>query len=178
MARAVIVAAPAFLWSQLGLLSPCGAWASPCRGSFGCGPRALGRGLQWLQSSTSCLLRWQTDSLPSATREAPVSDSFRSAPVGRESYLLQCVAPSWSPSPLGPGAHPCRLLSQISEFACFCYSPPLRRHEEAAGRSGPSQGGYFFPSLSSFLGHPWQWESSPVAPLMPDGPSVVPAAHK
>ena len=107
-----------------GLLSPCGAWASPCRGSFGCGPRALGRGLQWLQSSNPCLLRWQTDSLPHATREAPVSDSFRSVPVGREACLLQRAVPPGPPPLWVLGAHPCRLLSQISEFACFCYSQP------------------------------------------------------
>lgn len=55
---------------------------------------------------------------------------FKSAPVGREACLLQRAAPpasqrSWSPPPLRVlGAHPCRLLSEVSGSSGFCCPQP------------------------------------------------------
>lgn len=94
---------------------------------------------------------------------------FRSAPVGREACLLQCVAHHQSPSPLGPWG--LTLQAAVPKFLSLLAFAGILRPQEArrrqqGGRAQP--GGYFFPSLQ-LLGHPWQWSPSPVAPFLPSG---------
>lgn len=86
------------------------------------------------------------------------------------SLLVPLPSGSWGLTPAGCSP---KFLSLLA-FAILSPQEARRRQQG----EGPSQGGYFFSFPPASWGIPGSGSPSPVAPLMPDGPSVVPAAHK